>query len=128
MMMKTAMLCPLRRQLRYLCLLALSTLYLTSCRPDDDYFMAPADMQVRVFERLTEDTSYTTFVKGVEKAGLKEILQRSGLYTAFAPTNAAFDAYLKANNYSSIESIPDSVLVPLINYHFMVPMKFSYDF
>jgi uncharacterized surface protein with fasciclin (FAS1) repeats len=64
----------------------------------------------------------------VEKAGLKDILQRSGLYTAFAPTNAAFDDYLKANNYASIESIPDSVLVPLINYHFMVPMKFSFDF
>jgi uncharacterized surface protein with fasciclin (FAS1) repeats len=85
-------------------------------------------MNARVFERLKSEPDFSTFVKGVEKAGLKDILQRSGLYTAFAPTNAAFDEYLKANNYASVESIPDSVLVPLINYHFMVPMKFSFDF
>jgi transforming growth factor-beta-induced protein len=118
----------LKRHFRYLCIFMLTMLYLSGCRPDDSYFDSPPDMQVRVFERLAEDTAYSTFVKGVEKAGLKDILQRSGLYTAFAPTNAAFADYLSANNYSSIESIPDSVLVPLINYHFMVPMKFSYDF
>jgi transforming growth factor-beta-induced protein len=127
-MMKTDVLCRIKRRLAYLCLIALPLLFLSSCRPDDTYFESPDDMKVRIFERLTQDSSYTTFVKGVERAGLKDILQRSGLYTAFAPTNAAFDAYLQANNYASIEAIPDSVLVPLINYHFMVPMKFSYDF
>jgi uncharacterized surface protein with fasciclin (FAS1) repeats len=126
--MKTDVFCLLRRQLLNVCLLATAVTCLYSCRPDDDYFKSPEEMQVRIFERLSADTAYSTFVKGVEKAGLKEILQRSGLYTAFAPTNAAFSEYLSANNYSSIESIPDSVLIPLINYHFMVPMKFSYDF
>jgi transforming growth factor-beta-induced protein len=101
---------------------------MSSCRPDDSYFEAPADMKVRVFERLAEEPDYSTFTKAVEKAGLKDILQRSGLYTSFAPTNAAFETYLKANNYASVDAIPDSVLVPLVNYHFMVPMKFSFDF
>jgi transforming growth factor-beta-induced protein len=126
-MMKTDVLCRNKRRLTYLCLIALPLLFLSSCRPDDSYFESPDDMKVRIFERLTQDSSYTTFVKGVERAGLKDILQRSGLYTAFAPTNAAFDAYLQANGYASIEAIPDTVLVPLINYHFMEPMKFSYD-
>ena len=122
------MLCQLRRRLIYLCLWAVPLFYFSSCRPDDSYFESPAEMNARVFERLKSEPDFSTFVKGVEKAGLKDILQRSGLYTAFAPTNAAFDEYLKANNYASVESIPDSVLVPLINYHFMVPMKFSFDF
>jgi transforming growth factor-beta-induced protein len=88
----------------------------------------PEEMSARVYGRLATDPDYSTFVKGIDKAGLKDILQRSGLYTAFAPTNAAWDEYLKSNNYSSIESIPDTILVPLINYHFMEPMKFSFDF
>ena len=122
------LLCHSRSPLLYLLLLVVLPSLFFSCRPDDDYFKSPAEMESRVFERLNSDPDYSTFVKGVEKAGLKDILQRSGLYTAFAPTNAAFDAFLKANNYASIESIPDTVLVPLINYHFMVPMKFSFDF
>jgi transforming growth factor-beta-induced protein len=122
------MLCHFRSQLLYVLLLALPTVFFSSCRPDDDYFKSPAEMDVRIFERLKNDPDYSTFVKGVERAGLKDILQRSGLYTAFAPTNAAFDDYLKANNYASIESVPDTILTPLINYHFMVPMKFSFDF
>lgn len=126
--MKRAIFCLAGRQVPFLCLIGLFSLYISGCRPDDSYFESPPDMQVRIFERLAEDPEYSTFVQGVEKAGLKDILQRSGLYTAFAPNNAAFAEYLAANNYASIESIPDSVLVPLINYHFMVPMKFSYDF
>lgn len=127
-MMKRAIFYFAGRQLSYLCLILFSALYISGCRPDDSYFESPPDMQVRIFERLAEDPEYSTFVQGMEKAGLKDILQRSGLYTAFAPDNAAFAEYLAANNYASLESIPDSVLVPLINYHFMVPMKFSYDF
>jgi transforming growth factor-beta-induced protein len=118
----------LQRVISFVCLLSLPLLLLNSCRPDDEHFAMPDEMKVRVFERLQSDPDYSTFVKGVEKAGLKDILQRSGLYTAFAPTNAAWDAYLQANGYSSIESIPDTILIPLINYHFMEPMKFSFDF
>ncbi|MDB5263445.1 MAG: fasciclin protein, partial [Adhaeribacter sp.] len=117
-----------KRLLVYFCLLGFPLLYLSSCQPDDEHFEMPEEMAVRIYGRLTSDPDYSTFVKGVDKAGLKDILERSGLYTAFAPTNAAWDEYLKANNYSSIESIPDTILVPLINYHFMEPMKFSFDF
>lgn len=118
----------LLRRLIYVCLMASPMIHLSSCQPDDEHFRMPEEMQYRIFERLETDPDFSTFVKGIELAGLKEILQRSGLYTTFAPTNAAFDAYLQANGYASIESIPDTVLVPLINYHFMVPMKFSFDF
>ena len=117
-----------KQLLIYLYLLGFPLLYLSSCKPDDEHFAMPAEMSVRIYEQLVKDPDYSTFVKGIEKAGLKDILQRSGLYTAFAPTNAAWEEYLKANNYSSIESIPDTILTPLINYHFMEPMKFSFDF
>ena len=117
----------LKKQLAYLCLLGIPLLLLGSCK-EDDHFEMPEEMKARVFERLQSDPDYSTFVEGVEKAGLADILQRSGLYTAYAPTNAAFDAYLQEAGYSSIESIPDTTLTDLINYHFMTPMKFSFDF
>jgi uncharacterized surface protein with fasciclin (FAS1) repeats len=81
-------------------------------------------MKVRMFERLQQDPDFSTFVKGVEKAGLVDILSRSGLYTAFAPTNAAFDEFFRTSGYASLDAIPDSALRELVNYHFLVPMKF----
>ncbi len=100
----------------------------SSCNKEDDYFKRPEEMKARMFERLQQDPDLSTFVQAVEKAGLADILNRSGLYTAFAPTNAAFDEYFRTSGYASLDAVPDSTLKELVDYHLLVPMKFSFDF
>ncbi len=64
----------------------------------------------------TDDLSI--LVQAVSRfSDLAQTLSAEGSFTVFAPTNAAFDAFLQASPYSSLEEVPDDVLLSVLSYH-----------
>ena len=60
---------------------------------------------------------HTTLVAAVKAAGLVTSLSNAGPFTVFAPTNAAFTAFLGETTYSSLSAIPANVLEKTLKYH-----------
>ncbi len=64
----------------------------------------------------TDDLSI--LVQAVSRfSDLAQTLGAEGSFTVFAPTNAAFEAFLQASPYSSLNEIPDDVLLSVLSYH-----------
>ncbi|MGE5944850.1 MAG: fasciclin domain-containing protein [Flavobacteriales bacterium] len=56
-------------------------------------------------------------VAALDRAGLVETLNGSGQFTVFAPTNDAFQAFLTANGFASLNDVPVSVLTQVLLNH-----------
>jgi len=99
---------------------AIIVLFLMGCRDDfqDTKYERPEWLAGKVYTQILEQPELSTFAKGVELIGYDTIIDVSGSYTVFAPSNDAFNAYFSGNpNYNSIESMPISELSRLIKYH-----------
>lgn len=100
--------------LKVIMILFLGTITLTSCDDDDD------DV-VYVPETISEIAAATpqlsNLVAALDRAGLVETLDNPGQYTVFAPTNQAFQAFLTANNFSSLNDVPVNVLTQVLLNH-----------
>jgi uncharacterized surface protein with fasciclin (FAS1) repeats len=72
-----------------------------------------------ITNKLSSDTSFTTFVRLLNKANLSVVLDRSGNFTVFAPDNAAFSK-LNATTLAALENSP--ALREVLMYH-IVPTK-----
>lgn len=78
----------------HLYLLLLVVLAFTSCIEKEQAFTTfTGDL---IYSFLKKDTTYSEFVKVVDKAGLKGMLSAYGQYTCLAPTNNAFRRYYKS--------------------------------
>lgn len=91
---------------------ALSTT-ITSCKDDEE------DNELKNIVELAQGNSeLSSLVAAVQRAGLVEALSdESKQYTVFAPTNAAFTAFLNANGFSSVDAVPVDVLKNLLLNH-----------
>ena len=93
--------------------LALGTSF-SSCNDDDD----DDDMQQNIVELALSNSELSSLVAAVQRAGLVEALSdASANYTVFAPTNAAFSAFLSANNFNSVDDVPVDVLQQVLLNH-----------
>ena len=63
----------------------------------------------------TEDLS--NLVAALTEAGLVTALQGDGPFTVFAPTNAAFEAFLNDNGFASVADVPADVLTQVLLNH-----------
>lgn len=91
--------------------LALGTTF-TSCNQDDE------DMQNNIVELAISNSDLSSLVAAVQRAGLVDALSdASANYTVFAPTNAAFAAFLSANGFASIDDVPVDVLSNILLNH-----------
>ncbi len=86
-------------------------LLFSSCQEDEEPFIP-----VTVTETLTTYTELGTLVKAIEQANLTSLLDGTNL-TLFAPTDAAFDAFLADNNYADLTEVPADVLNNLLLNH-----------
>lgn len=59
----------------------------------------------------------STLVAALERTDLDATLDGSGSYTVFAPTNAAFEAFLDANGFASLDDVPLPVLREVLLNH-----------
>lgn len=142
--------CKTKKLLRLALVFLLGTTLTTGCKDDfDGYFDVPSDMEGPIYDQLSSRPELSEFVKAIDRIPLmKTIINTSGLYTVFAPTNEAVMEYFKSQTrYPGKKRIedfdpnkvetdldgtkwkPDSVaLCNFIEAHLAIDMYFDYDF
>ena len=92
--------------------------FLISCEKEPDKYDRPEWLKGKVYTQMLSIPELSTFTRCVELTGYDEILDVSGSYTVFAPSNEAFNSYFSSNpNYNSVEDIPLSELSRIVKYH-----------
>ena len=67
---------------------------------------------------VVSDNRFTIHEKALIKTDLAGALaSKSGSFTVFAPTDAAFTTFLSSAGFSKIEDVPNDVLKPILLYH-----------
>ncbi len=99
--------------------LAFFIIIFLSCREETiDKYERPDWLAGKVYTQILGQPELSTFARGLELTGYDTIINISGDYTVFAPSNDAFNIYFSSNpNYSSIEQMPISELSRLVKYH-----------
>ncbi|MBW4359979.1 fasciclin domain-containing protein [Flavobacterium taihuense] len=96
--------------------LALLIIIGTSCNNDDDTTPTPvADNTITGIASSNAD--FSMLVEALTKADLTSTLKGTGPYTVFAPTNAAFTAFLKTTPYATIKDVPKEALTQILLNH-----------
>lgn len=103
-------------KLKNLAFLFLMTTIVISCNNDDDPAPTPvADTTITGIAIGNKD--FSILVEALTKADLAKTLQGAGPFTVFAPTNAAFTAFLKTTPYASINDVPTVALTQILLNH-----------
>ena len=87
-----------------------------SCSDDDDGTQVPVTNTVTDFV-VNAGANYTSLLAAVQKADLATTLAGPGPFTVFAPDNAAFDAFLSANGFASLDDVPTATLTEILLNH-----------
>lgn len=98
-------------RLSTLFLLLLGLTFLSSCEEDSE----GEDLTIVEFAQANDD--FELLVDAVVRADLVDVLNSSGPFTLFAPNDAAFQAYLDNNGFSSIDDIPETTLRMVLTGH-----------
>ena len=112
----------LLRKGAFLTMVAMPIYLLTSCQQDladSDHYKAPDFLVGNAIEVLQNDGNYSTFLRGIELIGYNDVVS-THLLTVLAPTDEAFQRFLSARGYSTIDEFyaadPKSVK-EMITYH-----------
>ncbi|MBO7325591.1 MAG: fasciclin domain-containing protein [Bacteroidales bacterium] len=108
------------RSKNVLWLICLTLLGLSSCRDYmAEYYERPDWIKGNCYEVLEKDGHYSTFLKGIELAGFRDMVDGKSILTVMAPNDEAFAQYLQAKGLNSIEEMDSVELDKLIGFHLM---------
>lgn len=91
-----------------------------------DYDKAPDWLRGNAYKFMQDRGNFTYFLQAIDLSGYKDLVNGKGLCTVFAPDDDAFSAWMKENNYSSLEEVNPEELKLLVGYH-LVAQSFSKD-
>lgn len=86
-----------------------------SCDNKDEIIIPPTN-NIADFVVANQD-NYSSLLAALQKADLVGTLQGEGPFTVFAPDNAAFAAFLTANNFNSLDDVPTAALKEILLNH-----------
>lgn len=66
---------------------------------------------------VVQNQDYSSLKSALDKTNLTSVLSGTTNYTVFAPNNAAFSAFLDANNFASLNDVPTDVLTQVLLNH-----------
>jgi uncharacterized surface protein with fasciclin (FAS1) repeats len=100
-----------------LLLYALLLLLIYSCTQEQDIYKRPDWLAGKVYTQIKAQPELSTFTTCIELTGYDKILDVSGSYTVFAPSDDAFKLYF-ANNpkYKSVQDIPIPDLTKMVKF------------
>lgn len=105
-------------KLKYAYIAFIVSFFLISCEKDiNEKYLRPEWLAGKVFTLIEANDTLSTFAQCLKIVGYDTIINTSGSYTVFAPTNEAFAEYLQKNNYASVKDIPVEKLTRLVKYH-----------
>jgi transforming growth factor-beta-induced protein len=105
----------MKKLLKIIPILLLTTLFLQSCDKDDDTIITPVTNNIVDIAQSSED--FTSLVAALQKADLVTTLQTEGPFTVLAPTNAAFSTFLLDNGFGSLDEVPTDILTNVLLNH-----------
>lgn len=86
---------------------------MVSCNDNED---EPV-MSQTIYAIASRDADLSSLKTAVDKAGLAATLDAQGTFTVFAPSNAAFTTFLKANGFASLNDVPAAALKEILLNH-----------
>jgi uncharacterized surface protein with fasciclin (FAS1) repeats len=100
-------------------ILAVSLTVFTSCSNDDNYAPAPIPVTNTIVDFVSGNADYSILLEALQLAdgNLPSVLSGEGPFTVFAPNNAAFTAFLSANNFNALSDIPTNILSQVLLNH-----------
>lgn len=84
---------------------------------DHDKYKRPDWLPGKLYTTVLVQKNLSLFTECIHLTGLDTILDVSGSWTVFAPTDEAVRAYLLENNYSRVSDIPKNELERLVKFH-----------
>ncbi len=105
-----------------LTLIATTFVTMFSCS-DDDTVVTPVNNSIAAV--ASRAPQFTTLVSALDKAGLVQTLDQNGPFTVFAPTNDAFNEFLTANNFASLDDVPVPLLKEILLNHVVMNTNLS---
>ncbi len=87
----------------------------TGCEKAEDDMKSAADMTIA--EYASSNASFSILVEALAKADLVNVLNGTGNYTVFAPTNDAFTSLFNELGISGIDALTKETLTPILLYH-----------
>lgn len=99
-----------------LALLIFLVITAVSCNNDDDTPATPV-VDNTITGIAVSNPDLSILVEALTKADLATTLKGAGPYTVFAPTNAAFTAFLKTTPYATINDVPTTALTQILLNH-----------
>lgn len=95
---------------------------LVSCTDNmADYYKEPEWLKGSIYQVLEDRGDYSQFLKGIDLAGFKPMVNGKSILTVMAPTDASLTTYLNENYGAgtTIESLSKEELKKLIGFHLM---------
>jgi len=83
---------------------------------DDSHYTDDGDLEDPIYSVLKDENDFSMYLKCVDRAGYKDVLNSSGYYTVFAPSDEAFSIYLTEKGYGSVDDIPEADVKKLVQY------------
>ncbi len=107
----------------------LAVISFASCHDiaDDDHYKAPDWLKGNAWEVMESEGNHTTFLKAIELSGFKPIVNGQSILTVMAPDDQAWQSFLQAEGYSSVEDMYQKNPLQLrktVGYHLMY---YAYD-
>lgn len=87
---------------------------MVACSNDDEGDMETTNT---IADFVENNADYSSLNAALIAADLKSTLGGSSEFTVFAPNNAAFNAFLSANGFSSLSAVPKEVLTQILLNH-----------
>ena len=101
-------------------LIAILLLAFSGCKKDElsGKYARPTWLAGKLYTQILTNPDLSTFADLLHISGYDTIIDVSGSYTVFAPTNAAFSSYFQQNaNYKSLGDLPQAEVLKLVKYH-----------
>ena len=84
---------------------------------EQEKFNRPDWLPGKLFTTVSAQENLSLFAECLQLSGLDSILDVSGSWTVFAPTNEAMQQFLLENNYASVSAIPLTKLEKIAEFH-----------
>jgi len=104
----------MKQHLFFLALALVGGLFFASCKDGDD---DPTTQPKTISATAAATADLSSLVAALQRADLVTTLDGTGPFTVFAPTNAAFSAFLTANGFAKLEDVPVAVLKQVLLNH-----------
>ena len=85
--------------------------------PNQDKYKRPDWLPGKLYTAVSVQKNLSLFAECLRLSGLDTIIDVSGCWTVFAPTDEAMRLYLSENNYSSVSGIPKEELNKITKFH-----------